>query len=79
MVGPALQFNLSENESAFNQAIDPNFYKYQDFIVNGQVGAGLDLGSLSVDLRYETSLQDINQNKGQSQSLLHLSVGFKLF
>jgi hypothetical protein len=79
MAGPALQFNLSDDDGAFAQATNPNFYKYEDFVVNGQVGAGLDLGSLSVDLRYETSLQDINQNKGQSQSLLHLSVGFKLF
>jgi hypothetical protein len=78
MLGPSLQFNLDDNSSAFSQATDPNFYRYEDFIVNGQIGAGIDLGSLSLDLRYETSLQDINQNKGQTQSLLHFSVGFKL-
>lgn len=79
MAGPAFQFNLDENSSAFNQATDPDFYKYRDFVTNGQIGAGVDLGSLSVDLRYETSLQDINKDDGQRQSLLHLSVGYKLF
>lgn len=78
MAGPAFQFNLDEDNNAFNQATDPNFYKYRDFITNAQVGAGVDLGNLSVDLRYETSLQDINRNDGQKQNLLHLSVGFKL-
>jgi hypothetical protein len=79
MLGPSLQYNLDENSSSFSQASNPNFYKYEDFIVNGQIGAGLDLGSLSLDLRYETSLKDINQNSGQKQSLLHFSLGYKLF
>lgn len=79
MAGPALQFNLNENEKAFNQAVDPSFYKYRGFVTNAQIGAGVDLGNLSLDLRYETSLQDINKNDGQKQNLLHLSVGFKLF
>jgi hypothetical protein len=79
MAGPAFQFNLDDNSSAFNQAFDPDFYKYRDFVTNGQIGAGVDLGSLSVDLRYETSLQDINKDDGQRQSLLHLSLGYKLF
>src|SRR5690606_32553149 len=79
MAGPAFQFNLDEDNSAFNQATDPDFYRYRDFVTNAQIGAGVDLGSLSVDLRYETSLQDINKIDGQKQNLLHLSVGFKLF
>jgi hypothetical protein len=79
MAGPAFQFNLDEDNSAFNQAFNPDFYRYRDYVTNGQIGAGVDLGSLSVDLRYETSLQDINKDDGQRQSLLHLSVGYKLF
>ena len=79
MAGPAFQFNLGDNGTSFNQAINPSFYEYRDFITNLQVGAGLDFSSLSVDLRYETSLQDINKNDGQRQSLLHLSLGFKLY
>ena len=79
MAGPAFQFNLGDNGTSFNQAINPSFYEYRDFITNLQVGAGIDFSSLSVDLRYETSLQDINKNDGQRQSLLHLSLGFKLY
>ncbi len=79
MAGPAFQFNLDENNNAFDQATNPDFYKYKDYVMNAQVGAGVDFGYLSVDLRYETSLQDINKNDGQKQNLLHLSVGFKLF
>nr|WP_294898675.1 porin family protein [uncultured Pedobacter sp.] len=79
MAGPSFQFNLDDNSSAFSQATNPDFYKYRDYVTNAQIGAGVDLGSLSLDLRYETSLQDINKNNGQRQSLLHLSVGYKLF
>lgn len=78
MAGPAFQFNLDNNESAFSQAADPNFYRYEDFVTNLQAGAGVDFGNLSLDLRYETSLKDINKNKGQSQNLLHLSLGIKI-
>ncbi|MBK0381453.1 PorT family protein [Pedobacter sp. SD-b] len=78
MAGPAFQFNLDDNSSAFAQATDPNFYKYRDFVTNGQIGAGVDVGNFSVDLRYETSLQDINKSNGQKQNLVHLSLGFKI-
>jgi hypothetical protein len=78
MAGPSFQFLLDDNNSAFSQAVDPSFYKYKDFITNLQAGVGIDLGNISVDLRYETSLQDINDNDGQKQNLLHLSLGFKL-
>lgn len=79
MAGPSFQFNLDDNSSAFDQATNPDFYKYKDFITNVQAGAGVDFGNLAVDLRYETSLQDINQNDGKKQSLLHLSLGFKIY
>jgi len=78
MAGPAFQFNLGDNGASFSQATNPTYYEYRDFITNLQAGAGVDLGDLSVDLRYETSLQDINKNSGQRQSLIHLSLGFKI-
>lgn len=78
MAGPAFQFNLGDNGASFSQATNPNYYEYRDFVTNLQAGAGVDVGNLSVDLRYETSLQDINKNDGQKQSLLHLSLGFKI-
>ncbi|MDA9554701.1 PorT family protein [Pelobium sp.] len=78
MAGPSFQFNLGDNGTSFSNAVNPDYYKYRDFITNLQGGAGVDFGSLSVDLRYETSLQDINKSDGQRQNLLHLSVGFKI-
>lgn len=79
MAGPAFQFNLNSDENAFTQGFDPDFYRYKDFVTNLQAGAGVDVGNLSLDLRYETSLQDIGENNGQKQSLIHLSLGLKLF
>lgn len=78
MGGPSLQFNLDKNENVFSQATNPDFYKYEDFVTNIQVGAGVDIGNISVDLRYETGLQDINKNNGQRLNLVHLSLGFKI-
>lgn len=78
MAGPAFQFNLDTDESAFNQATDIDFYRYRDFVTNLQAGAGVDIGNISVDLRYETGLQDINKNDGQKQNLVHLSLGWKI-
>lgn len=78
MAGPSFQFNLDTDESAFKQATDINFYKYRSFVTNLQAGAGVDVGNLSVDLRYETGLQDINKNDGQKQNLVHLSLGWKI-
>src|SRR5690606_9301083 len=78
MAGPSLQFNLDKNENVFSQATNPDFYKYEDFVTNLQLGAGVDVGNIAVDLRYETGLQDINKSSGQRQNLIHLSLGFKL-
>ena len=78
MAGPAFQFNLDTDESAFRQATDLDFYRYKDAVTNLQAGAGIDIGNLSVDLRYETGLQDINKGSGQRQNLVHLSLGFKI-
>ncbi|ADY53458.1 hypothetical protein Pedsa_2919 [Pseudopedobacter saltans DSM 12145] len=78
MAGPSFQFNLDTDESAFKQATDINFYKYRNFVTNLQAGAGVDVGNLSVDLRYEAGLQDINKNDGQKQNLIHLSLGWKI-
>lgn len=78
MAGPSLQFNLDKNENVFSQSTNPDFYKYEDFVTNLQLGAGVDVGNIAVDLRYETGLQDINKNNGQRQNLIHLSLGFKL-
>ncbi len=78
VVGPSFQFNLQENNTVFNQFLNPDFYTYRPIIANLQAGGGVDLGNLSIDLRYETGLQDINKSKGQHNNLIHFSLGYKL-
>lgn len=78
VVGPSFQLTLQENNTVFAQITDPTFYNYRPFVANLQAGGGVDLGNLSIDLRYETGLQDINKNKGQHNNLVHFSLGYKL-
>lgn len=78
VVGPCLQFILQENNNIYNQVTNPDFYNYRPFVANLQAGGGVDLGNLSLDLRYETGLQDINKFNGQHNNLIHFSLGYKL-
>jgi hypothetical protein len=71
---------LSQNESfsqAFNDTYN-NFGKYNSSTVGYQLGAGVDIGAITADLRYEGGLSDINSNYGQKQNIWALSVGFKI-
>ncbi len=77
VVGPSFQYNLQE-DNTINQVLNPDFYTYRPFIANLQAGGGVDLGNLSIDLRYETGLQDINKSNGQHNNLIHFSLGYKL-
>jgi hypothetical protein len=79
--GPVVSFVLSEEQnfgaaasSAFNGNFKDQFYAWQ-------FGAGLDVGNVSVDLRYESGLSQINsQNYPTTKlNLFTLGLGFKLF
>jgi len=81
MAGPVISFILDKNPtfaSTFTSATDYNSYKNQTWGL--QAGAGVDIGNISVDLRYETGLTNISQSAKyeQKQNLWHLSLGFKL-
>jgi len=81
MGGPIYTSVLSQNESFsqnFNAAYT-DFGKYKNSTIGYQAGAGVDIGSLTADLRYEGNLTDINPSYGQRQNLWALSVGFKIF
>ncbi len=79
MAGPVLSF-LINKKTTFDSAYD-NLKDYKDQALGLQAGAGVDLGSLSVDLRYEAGLSNINKSDtySQKQNLFHLSLGYKLF
>ncbi|WP_316828387.1 porin family protein [Pedobacter miscanthi] len=81
MAGPVISFILDENStfsSAYQQATD--FSNYKNQALGAQFGAGVDVGSISVDLRYEAGLSNISKSEKYSQkpNLFQLSLGFKI-
>lgn len=81
MAGPVISFVLDENSSfssAYDQATDFDNYKNQ--AIGIQTGAGVDVGAISVDLRYEAGLSNISKSDKYSQkpNLFQLSLGFKI-
>lgn len=81
MAGPVISFILDENSSfssAYQQATDFDNYKNQ--ALGLQAGAGVDVGAISVDLRYEAGLSNISKSEKYSQkpNLFQLSLGFKI-
>jgi hypothetical protein len=81
MAGPIYTSVLSHSESFsqnFNTAFN-DFGHYKNSTLGFQAGAGVDLGAVTADLRYEGGLSDINSSFGQRQHLWALSIGFKIF
>ena len=82
--GPSFSF-LSSAESDIQGTIEDITENYKSTTVGYQVGVGMDLlNLLSVDLKYEGSLSDINEDglgglsADQRSKTLILSVGLKL-
>jgi len=81
MGGPIYSYIMdqSKNFSAnFNNAY-VDFGNYNKSTLGYQVGAGVDIGAITADLRYEGGLTKVNERYGQRQNLWALSVGFKFF
>lgn len=79
--GPVVSFVLSDDQSFSNAAsnVFKGDFKGQNFA--WQFGAGLDVGSLGIDLRYETGLSKIGKNgyDDTKLSLFTLGLAYKLF
>jgi hypothetical protein len=79
--GPVISFLLNDDQN-FSQAASAAFNgKFKDQSFAWQFGAGLDLGKLGIDLRYELGLSKINST-GYSSTKLNLytlGVAYKLF
>ncbi|MDB5014708.1 MAG: hypothetical protein JWQ25_2910 [Daejeonella sp.] len=78
MVGPVISFKIDEKttfDQGYQAVTDYNSYKDQSIAI--QAGGGVDLGNVTVDLRYESGLSKMN-DYGQKQNLWHLSLGLKL-
>jgi hypothetical protein len=81
MAGPVASFVINENttfDSAYRNISDFGNYKKQNWAY--QAGAGVDVGNLTVDLRYEGGLSNVSRSNeyNQKQNLVHLSLGIKL-
>ena len=79
MAGPVISFIVDESTTT-DEAYD-SIKDYKNQALGLQAGAGVDLGNLTVDLRYEAGLSNISQSDkyDQKQNLFHLSLGLKLF
>jgi hypothetical protein len=79
--GPVISFLLNEDQN-FSQAASSAFSgKFKDQSFAWQFGAGVDLGKLGIDLRYELGLSKINEAGYQSTklNLYTLGLAYKLF
>jgi len=79
MAGPVISF-IVDKETTPDEAYE-SIQDYKDQALGLQAGAGVDVGNLSVDLRYEAGLTNISKSEkyDQKQNLFHLSLGLKLF
>lgn len=80
-LGPVISFNLSDEQN-FSQAASSSFKgDFKDKTFAAQFGAGVDIGKLSVDLRYESGLSKINEQNYPTTklNLYTLGVAFRIF
>ncbi|GAA4923620.1 porin family protein [Mucilaginibacter defluvii] len=76
--GPIYSAILSDSRS-FGDNVNEAFRNYKSSTLGFQAGGGVDVGNITVDLRYEGGLSKVSNYFDQRQSLWALSVGFKFF
>jgi hypothetical protein len=78
LAGPVYTRVLNERVNDL-RILDPTTYNFNKENLGYQAGAGIDIGKLTFDVRYQGSLSDFNQPFDQRSSIVHASLGFKLF
>lgn len=80
MAGPVYSYLANKDESLRTNidAAYADFGHYNNSTLGYQVGAGIDLGAATVDLRYEGGLSRLNSDFGQRANIWSLSIGFKI-
>lgn len=85
--GPMLSLILSQDARDVNNTIDEVQNNYNNAVIGYQAGIGVDVGNLTLDLRYEGNLSSLGESieiGGQSfdtdmkNNQILLSLGFKL-
>ncbi len=78
--GPVVSFAINKDQSYSSAANSITKLDYKNQNYAWQVGAGVDIKSLSVDLRYEAGLSKQNYGANSTRiNLFNLSLGYKLF
>ncbi len=78
VAGPVYSAILSDSRS-FGENVGDAFRNYKSSSLGFQAGGGVDIGNITVDLRYEGGLTKVSDYFDQKQSLWALSVGFRFF
>jgi len=77
--GPVFSFIL-DDEQKLGQAVgSASRLDFKGQNIAWQFGAGVDVGNLGIDLRYETGLSDVNKNPDVKLKLFTLGLAWKLF
>lgn len=81
MAGPIYSYILNTDQSYSDNlaAAYRDLGNYKNSTLGYQAGAGIDLGNISIDARYEGGLTQLNDKYGQRQNLFHFSLGYKIF
>lgn len=78
--GPVVSFAINKDQNYSNAAGNIVKLNYKDQNYAWQVGTGVDIRSLSVDLRYEAGLSKQDYGSGSTKiNLFNLSLAYKLF
>jgi len=77
--GPVFSFIL-DDEQKFSQAVtNVSRLDFKGQNIAWQFGAGVDIGSIGIDLRYETGLSNVHKNPDTKLKLFTLGLALKLF
>lgn len=76
--GGVYSYTISEKASLFKQ-INNSFNKFDKSNIGYQVGAGIDVGKLTFDLRYEGGLSSVSKQFKSRPNSFQASVGFMIF
>jgi len=77
MGGPVFSNTLQQRSEALQRISEKNF-SFNKQNVGYQVGLGVDIATITLDARYESSLREISSEFGSRPSLFMLSLGFKI-
>ncbi|MEO3405147.1 porin family protein [Mucilaginibacter sp. CAU 1740] len=78
MAGPIYTYTLNQSNSVPDN-VGNAFSDFNKSNIGFQAGAGVDIGAITADLRYEGGLTKVSDSFAKRQNLWALSVGFKIF